>query len=424
MVNSYYSDYKIIDIGNESIIYSNLYIKNNKITYISDKPVQLPYVNKFLNNYPWRPEVEFTDNINYHEFIDLAVLNDNVWYGNIGHAFWDGLYPIYVSLCKFGLENEKFDYFTTEMDNTQTLSYNPISKFCGGTIWNYQNLPNKIIKINRLVVGVGSCGNVVMRNDYKLYGNKWKSLEKFRNRMYSVYNIKLQPNLGEIPNIIFINNKRYSNYETEVIEKILNEFKFIKWIDFYNINGFEKHLQLFSNVDIQITGPGTGMMYLPFLKNGAVNINLGYMEYPQKNTARPNIKIENYHNDNWCFPGYMEQSVCNAVEWVTTLYYDRYENNELEYNSLKDIILKSITIWESKKHNNNNNLNIDAQIFVEYCRRDKNFQKICDHLTNKSLFIELLINEHPHAINEWVNLDLLRKIKDEFGYNRNYEFLN
>ena len=44
-----------------------------------------------------------------------------------------------------------------------------------------------------------------------------------------------------------------------------------------------------------------------------------------------------------------------------------------------------------------------------------NANQICDHLTSKAFFIEFFINEHPDAIqNNIVDIDLLRKIKDEF----------
>jgi hypothetical protein len=43
-------------------------------------------------------------------------------------------------------------------------------------------------------------------------------------------------------------------------------------------------------------------------------------------------------------------------------------------------------------------------------------------LTGIAFFIELFINEHPAATpSPLVDLELLRKIKDEFGYNRKYE---
>jgi hypothetical protein len=62
------------------------------------------------------------------------------------------------------------------------------------------------------------------------------------------------------------------------------------------------------------------------------------------------------------------------------------------------------------------NDNLDAQVFIEYCKRTDNPEQICQHLTNMALFIELFVNEHPNAISpDFVNLDLLRQIKTEFG---------
>jgi hypothetical protein len=158
---------------------------------------------------------------------------------------------------------------------------------------------------------------------------------------------------------------------------------------------------------------------MPFLKKGAVNINLGYIEHIQTNTARPNLKIEGLDNDALIIPGWMEQSVCAGANYVNTIYYDRFTNNYIEFESLNLLIEKAI-----KKVNNiqQNNWNIDAIVFKEYCKRCKNPEQLCEYLTGIAFFIELFVNEHPKTYETGlVDIDLLRSIKNELNYNRRYE---
>ncbi len=180
-------------------------------------------------------------------------------------------------------------------------------------------------------------------------------------------------------------------------------------------------MKFLQDIDIHITGPGTGMLYMPFLKKGAVNINLGYIEHTQTNTARPNIYIENAKADDYILPGWMEQSVCAGVEYVSTLYYDRFVHNDIEKQPFINIIDEAVFIINSKYLKLDNH-NIDAKVFIEYCKRVDNAREVCNYLTNIAFFIELFVNEHPAAIpKNLINIELLRKIKDEFNYNRNYE---
>ena len=71
---------------------------------------------------------------------------------------------------------------------------------------------------------------------------------------------------------IIIDNKRYSEQEKNNIHKTIHELnknidiKYIYWNK--DFDSFEKQLCEIGKTDIHITGPGTGMMYMPFLKRG------------------------------------------------------------------------------------------------------------------------------------------------------------
>jgi hypothetical protein len=424
------------DQQNLSIKYENVYSINGEICYLTiEKNNDPPYVNKFTNQYSFRPKIVFFDTqediANYvNSFsniqeIELAAIGDNLWYGNIGHALWDGLYPLYVALVKFGYIHNDFVVLFGGFQNKQTLAYEPTVRFTGNDILDYYELDkNKIIHFKILIAGTGSTGNRVINKDYTLYGEKeYQAVSYFKQRLLSRYELKYDNPINSKLKAIIIKNKRYCEKEIESINKIVDYYKEIldiRYIDWYHeYTSFEQQMKEIVDVDIHITGPGTGMMYMPFLKKGAVNINLGYIEHIQTNTARPNLKIEGLDNDALIIPGWMEQSVCAGANYVNTIYYDRFTNNYIEFESLNLLIEKAI-----KKVNNiqQNNWNIDAIVFKEYCKRCKNPEQLCEYLTGIAFFIELFVNEHPKTYETGlVDIDLLRSIKNELNYNRRYE---
>lgn len=421
--------------NNLSIEYKNLYSIDGIIYYLTDKKTDNPpYVNKFTNQYSWKPQIkyfeneqeikDFIDSFKEKEKIKLAALGDNLWYGNIAHSLWDGLYPLYVALVKFGYIEDDFTVLFGDFKNKKTLAYESTVSFTGNDVLDYFNLDkNKLIHFETLVAGTGVVGNRVVNENYTLYGEKeYFALSHFKKRLISRYNLEINKPINNPLKAIIIKNKRYSDYETEVLNKIVSHFSDlidIKYIDWYHeYSSFEDQMNEIVDIDIHITGPGSGMLYMPFLKNGAVNVNLGYMEHPQTNSSRPNIKIPNIDKDI-SFPGWLEQSVCAAANYVNTIYYDRFTYNNIEFEPLVNLINKAISLVGVQE---NNNWNIDALVFKEYCSRVDNAKELCDYLTNIAFFIELFVNEHPKTMEgPKVDIELLREIKREFNYNRNYE---
>jgi len=347
------------DQQNLSIKYENVYSINGEICYLTcKKEDNPPYVNKFTNQYPFRPKMVLFDSekdietylnsLSNKQEIQLAALGDNLWYGNIGHALWDGLYPLYIALVKFGYIDEDFVVLFGDFQNKKTLAYEPTVRFTGYDILDYFKLDKDVvIHFKTLVAGTGSTGNRVINKEYTLFGEKeYSALSHFKKRLLSRYNLNVDRPINKKLKAIVIKNKRYSDEEVDHIKNVIHYFKHhidIKYIDWYHeYSSFEEQMKELIDVDIHITGPGTGMMYMPFLKKGAVNINLGYIEYIQTNSARPNIKIEGLENDKLIIPGWMEQSVCAGADYVNTLYYDRFNYNNIEFESLKLIIEKAI----------------------------------------------------------------------------------
>lgn len=432
------SSYKTIDTINQlSIEYKNLYSIDGVIYYFTLANENLPLVNKFTDLYKWAPVVKvfnseeeidnYLSSFNSIQNVELATLGDNLWYGNIGHALFDGLYPLYLALVKFGYKDSSFTLLSSDWDNKQAMAYDIITKFSGNHLMEYHHLDkSKLIYFKTLVAGTGMAGNRVINTEYTLYGEKeYKALSLFKDRLLKAYNIQIDKPINKKYKAIIIRNKRFSNYEISVINQVIDLFKDkldIKFIDWYHdYRSFEEQMKELEDVDIHITGPGTGMLYMPFLKKGAVNINLGYMEHTQTNSSRPNLFIKESSAIDHILPGWMEQCVCSAANYVTTLYYNRFSNNNLEIQELESIINKAIVVLDSGFTISNNH-NIDALVFKEYCKRVDNADKVAEYLTGIGFFIELFVNEHPEAIpNHLVNVELLREIKNELGFDRRYE---
>jgi hypothetical protein len=50
--------------------------------------------------------------------------------------------------------------------------------------------------------------------------------------------------------------------------------------------------------------------------------------------------------------------------------------------------------------------------------------RVCTHLTDIAFMIEMFVHEHPAAIKQpFVDLELLRKIKEENGYGEKYDIM-
>jgi hypothetical protein len=428
------SSFKTVDDkDNLSIEYKNLYVINGHITYMYLKGTEVPpSVNIFTNTSQWRPILKtFDDENSLNEYIsslqitdriELAGLGDNWWYGNIGHALFDGLYPIYLAMVKFGYADSPFTLLSDNLDNKLTMSYDIMKRFCGNIVERYKISHSKIVHIDTLVAGTGRTGNRVINEEYTLYGKKYNGVMLFRNRLLKTYGIKTDKAINGIPKVIIINNKRFSKEERDVINNAVKYFEGsmdIKFVDWYHhFKSFDDQILMFQDVDIQVTGPGTAMMYTPFLKLGAVNINLGYMEKTQTG-GRDNIKVPGDTTD-YVFPGWMEQCVCAGADYVHTIYYDRSTYNNIEYEPLIDIIKKGVSILynPSLHHCNHNN---DALAFIEYCKRSELARNVCDHLTSIAYFMELFVHEHPLATPKNItNISLLREIKAKYNIDDKY----
>lgn len=407
-----------------SVKFENVIVHGYKLLYVGDTS-DIPPIHKFPIGYSLL-QIESIPTIpdQIDKSIECACLGDNPWYGNIAHAIFDGFYPMFLSMVKFGENHKDFVYITHSWSNRETMSTEVINTFSGNELLNISDITDEYVFCRTLFSGAGDkqskAGNCVINQKYKCYGQEeYNGFSLFKNRMLSKFNVTPNKPINKRLKVIIIHNRRFCEVELKVLHKLVNTFedrfdiKFINWRDYPS---FAKQMEEYQDVDIQITGPGTGMLYAPFLKDGAVNINLGHIDSTEK---RANIPIEGA-TKNHIFPAFMEQPICASADYINTIFYDRYNSNILDHELLSKLLLDASYLVGSKQ---SCNLSKDALVFKEYLNRCDHADQISQHLTNLSLFAEFLVNEHPVATPSYINLDLLRNIKKELGYGNKYSIL-
>lgn len=367
----------------------------------------------------------FKKTLNISRDIQTAVISENIWYQNIGHALFDGIYPQYLSMIKFGLIQDDYVQICHGWSDKGAKATEFLEKFSGNDILDLNTMDNPVLLCDTLIAGCGDketlAGNRVVNKEYMVYGQKeYNAMTLFKNRCFSRFGLEINKPINKKPKVIIIDNKRYSDQDKIILNQLIKNYQNkidIKYIHWGSYSSFYDQMLEYQDVDIQISGPGTGMNYLPFMKKGAVNINLGYMQGTKSGFKKEFYAIPNQNTD-FQFPSWMEQPLAAAADYTSSLYYDRYNHNELKLNVLSDILDKAI---ETLHNPTENNWNTDALIFKEYCQKSNDADHACYHMTNlHSTFIESFINEHPSDITTRTNLHLLRKIKEKYSYGNKY----
>ena len=128
---------------------------------------------------------------------------------------------------------------------------------------------------------------------------------------------------------------------------------------------FRAQLRILRNIDIHITGPGTGQFYQTFLPDGSVTINLGMLG-----------KYEHRGKIPW-YASFLEQYVAAGTPYIKGLYYPINERFKgIKKNEVAKLIEKAgqlILSGFSIPVNPRDNLAADGQLFIEMCEKDKEF---------------------------------------------------
>jgi hypothetical protein len=266
------------------------------------------------------------------------------WDHNISHGLFDSLYPLYLTLLRFYNEKEKFNILIDvikipgwKFPGHASREYNIeiFKTFSKGEIL----FKKKNYKFNVLIAGSGIAGISGVNKVGIMPGKDISALDKFRDRMFEVYDIKPKPAVNKQINILIIKSDRYTNSEMTNLNK-LNQFfnskkglnsRMISW---YNIKSFKEQLVIMNSTDIHISGAGSSMLNFPFLNKGKTHINLGV------NEINP---IEKFGKDVCTMPGLLEVNICLLSNSIYVEFFDIYKYGSIQYDPLIEIVNHNIT---------------------------------------------------------------------------------
>ena len=271
---------------------------------------------------------------------DLSVLGD-FWLGNIGHALFDSLYSVFVSL----IEHSNRHLTPFRLINTHTRR--GASPFVEGVIGQapplgmvyadafFTDNPEFDTHLMRelLIPNFARCISCASDREPIHFGmdmgHDLDALRLLREHVRSRFGMPPSPPRSsrtarsDAPlNTIAIDNKRFSDHDRHALSTALEisgpriQGAVIRWEGM----PFRDQLHTLSNTRIHLSGVGTACVNQPFLPDGAIHINLGACErYPYQNNLFARLfRSEAYTTP---IPSYMEQALVAATPYHRALYY-------------------------------------------------------------------------------------------------------
>ena len=212
------------------------------------------------------------------------------------------------------------------------------------------------VVFNDVVIGdYQRCHVCLVREDYRVehgYG-----LRLFRNHMYRSFNITFRsfisfsyPRFMDRTRIqgIIVHNKRYSESDIAALRGAIEDLKHItvEYIDWSKMS-IQDQLLLLRDTDLYISGPGTGIMYHPFLTDGSVLIALGHHDYFSYQSRFYNqIFLSKRQLERTV--GFMEQMVTAGIDYIRALYYPICERHRgIRKDIVLDLVNRGVNIIRS-----------------------------------------------------------------------------
>ncbi|CAF1607700.1 unnamed protein product, partial [Adineta ricciae] len=332
---------------NQSCLFKNLYYVNRTFWILTTKKTTFPLpsvrtgaiVSSLLTPsrrrfYIYKDLEEFVQKYVQPIVIPkLTVHFDQIWLMNIGHALFDGLYPAYLALIRFSprhLQSFRILLSTSGYNGNHSFSREVYDRFAGLDTLNASILEDMSIgqwfAFEEFIMGSGDMCQRCLQPNLQLPGGiELNGSRLFRERMYKQHGL-MSPTLREKhsavrrnPNrslhAVIVDNKRFTSRDRVEMSAAIHEINthrttntswpaihvsYISYSEASPINDdtpiieskflddnikMKQHLKLLQNIDIHITGPGTGQMYQTFLADGSVNINLGGLHYIKRNAT-------------------------------------------------------------------------------------------------------------------------------------------
>lgn len=339
-------------LHNRSCLFDNLFFGSSDYFSLDWSDAKMPPRNEYVTNrdgkygFMWAPATHQVSTRDEAEAVfskmrrtspdkRIIVCPDTHLYfhtqfaGNPGHGLWDGLYPAFMSAIRFGYAMKPMRMVPSlpeykgpcpENRNKGCQAKEIIEQF--GTLGmimlqtlNREKRNNRIFYFERTIVGSGRMAQRIITADLAIPGSRsLDGMRLFRNHMFWSHGVKLneKPKNRDIKSLraFVVDNKRYTQNDrkalAESIELAAKEGMNITQIHWGQYWPFQKQLQLLTDSDIYITGPGTGMMLSPFMSDGSVILQLS----------------DCFKRYGYAHPSSEEEYVSEGTPYMRAVYYN------------------------------------------------------------------------------------------------------
>jgi hypothetical protein len=348
--------------GVKHVKYENLYFINSEYIFATTDPdIRLEEVYtmggsldvKYKDRFTMLPTIklfanteELKEYIGRYDFVVVGGITNcltHYWDHNIAHALYDALYPIYLSLLRYYGKNEPFNILIDVIKvpgwsfpghASREYSMGIFKAFSKGHI--FVKGEDRNYMFSNVIAGTGFAGISGVNSNGVMPGKDISALDKFRDRMFEVYDVK--PALNDKLSITIIDSQRYTNDERANLIRLNQKLnaspsqtsRIISWFD---IGSFKDQLEIMNSTDIHISGAGSSMLNFPFLNKGKVHINLGV------NQINP---VKRFGKDACIMPGLLEVNICLLPNSIFVDFYDIYKHRTIEYDSLEAVVQGNI----------------------------------------------------------------------------------
>ncbi len=293
---------------------------------------------------------------------DVSVMSD-IWLGNIGHALFDSVYAIFVGLIEQAMHLEPFRVINarSQRDDIPWIhdivdKIAPLGMVRSSAFFYQQGVD--VIHLRKLLVpDFARCISCTTSDSF--YGMPMGyELDAFRLlRQHLLVRFSLPPTPPRLMGnntirAIAVHNKRFTHSDYLALTRAFEDVspsivgRLVDWRDL----GFRDQLRLLSATHIHLSAPGTGMLYQPFLPDGAVHVNLGACSlWPYQSSVWGTLLSHVYAGYADPIPGYMEQSMVASTPYHRALYYPLQEVcGGLQRERLHSLITDAARIYKSQ----------------------------------------------------------------------------
>lgn len=422
------SSFEIVEIDDiKTVMYQNLYYINGIFIYLTLEDIELPNIRTLgtamksndiailhptVKKFAVIEDLEaYVNTISLENIEGITNFVHHFYDHNIAHAIYDTLYPSYLSCLRCSEHFETYNIFVETLyvknwtfpgNSSREYSLDVFKQFCGGKfihkkIYDKHNIN---YKFNTLISGQENAGISCVNKKGIMPGIDINAMEKFRDRMYLMYDIV--PTISDKLRVKFIMSRRYNAEEIANIQRIIDEYSDIydcKFIDWSNIPMFKEQLQIMCDTDIHLSGAGTSMLNYPFMLNKTIHVNLGVKEV----------------HANSC-PSLFEVNACLLTLHINVFYYDVFNHVAIAYEPLKEIFERALPFFGQIMSQKIPNYIL---IWQEYCEKDPLSDKLIVKMMGPLIgerFPEMAVLEINKYAEAYRTIDnkLMRSIKTKY----------